>query len=101
MTDISIKLTADAQDAVKGVAKFRTEFAEMVRSIEKPIRQIDALQKTTESARAASKEFFAAKRTVDELQSKKLASLSKALILTSLERNELCQLQRAPLTAIN
>lgn len=68
MTDISIKLTADAQDAVKGVAKFRTEFAEMVRSIEKPIRQIDALQKTTESARAASKEFFAAKRTVDELK---------------------------------
>ena len=68
MTDISIKLTADAQDAVKSVAKFRTEFAEMVRSIEKPIRQIDAMQKTTESAKAASKEFFAAKRTVDELK---------------------------------
>lgn len=66
--DVELKLTADVGQATKEVAGFRREYAELVRSVEKPLRQIDALQKTQESAKAASGAYFEAKRRVDELK---------------------------------
>ncbi|WP_395505032.1 tape measure protein [Ectopseudomonas hydrolytica] len=66
--DVELKLTADVGQATKEVAGFRREYAELVRSVEKPLRQIDALQKTQESAKAASSAYFEAKRRVDELK---------------------------------
>lgn len=66
--DVELKLTADAGQATKEVAGFRREYAELVRSVEKPLRQIDALQKTQENAKAASSAYFEARRRVDELK---------------------------------
>lgn len=68
MTDIELRLSADVGQAIKGIGGFRKEYAELVKAIEKPLRQIDALQSTQESAKKASAEFFAAKRRVDELK---------------------------------
>jgi len=68
MSDVELRLTADVGQATKGVGSFRKEYAEMVKVVEKPLRQIDALQKTQESAKKASAEFFAAKRNVDQLR---------------------------------
>lgn len=66
--DVELKLTADVGQATKEVAGFRREYAELVRSVEKPLRQIDALQKTQENAKAASGAYFEARRRVDELK---------------------------------
>ncbi|MDH0120843.1 tape measure protein [Stutzerimonas stutzeri] len=68
MTDVELRLTADTDGATAGVRGFRKEYADLVKTIERPIRQIDALQRTQESAKSASAEFFAAKRRVDELK---------------------------------
>lgn len=68
MADVELRLTADTDGAEKGIAGFRKEYQELVKAIQKPLRQIDALQKTTESAKKATTEFFAAKRRVDELK---------------------------------
>ncbi|QFT23565.1 Chromosome partition protein Smc [Pseudomonas sp. THAF187a] len=68
MTDVELKLTADVGQATKEVAGFRREYAELVRSIEKPLRQIDALKETQQNAKAASSAYFEAKRRVDELK---------------------------------
>lgn len=68
MTDIELRLSADVGQATKGIGSFRKEYVELVKAIEKPLRQIDALQQTQESAKKASAEFFAAKRRVDELK---------------------------------
>ncbi|WP_275547548.1 tape measure protein [Pseudomonas sp. Marseille-Q0931] len=68
MTDVELKLTADAGQATKEVAGFRREYAELVRSIEKPLRQIDALKETQQNAKAASSAYFEARRRVDELK---------------------------------
>lgn len=68
MTDVEFKLTADVAQATKGISGFRKEFADMVKAVEKPLGQIDALQKTQESAKKASAEFFAAKRNVEQLR---------------------------------
>ncbi|WP_313105045.1 tape measure protein [Stutzerimonas nitrititolerans] len=68
MTDVELRLTADTDSATAGVRGFRKEYADLVKALEKPVRQIDALQRTQESAKGAAAEFFAAKRRVDELK---------------------------------
>lgn len=68
MSDVELRLTANTESAEKGIAGLSKEFQALVKSIQKPLGQIDALQKTTETAKKASAEFFAAKRRVDELK---------------------------------
>ncbi len=68
MAEVELKLTADMADATKGVGGFRKEYQELVKAIQKPIGQIDALQKTQETAKKAAAEFYAAKRSVDNLK---------------------------------
>lgn len=91
MTDIELRLSADVDQATKGIGGFRKEYAELVKAIEKPLRQIDALQSTQENAKAAAAEFFAAKRRVDEL---KTAIAAAGQPVKSLER-DFTQAQRA------
>ncbi|MCY1306625.1 hypothetical protein D9M70_564930 [compost metagenome] len=68
MADVELRISADAVAASKEVAGFRKEYADLVRQVEKPLRQIDAFQKTQESAKAASTAYFDAKRRVEELK---------------------------------
>lgn len=67
MSDVELKLTADVAQATKNVGGFRKEFADMVRAVQKPLGQIDVLQKTQESAKKAGAEFFAARGKVNVL----------------------------------
>ena len=68
MADVKLQLTADVDKATNGISRFRKEYTDLLKAVEKPLRQIDALKKTQESAKAASTEFFAAKKRVDELK---------------------------------
>lgn len=90
MSDVELKLTADLDAATKEVSGFRKEYVEMVRAVEKPIRQIDALQKTQLTAKKTSAEFFAARRRVDEL---KLAIQASGQPVKAFDR-ELVQAER-------
>lgn len=67
MANVELKFSTDLNAAKKEVAGFRKEYAEMVKAVEKPLRQVDALKKTQENAKAASAEFYAAKRSVEQL----------------------------------
>jgi tape measure domain-containing protein len=68
MADVELKLKADTDGATKAISGFRKEYQELVRTVEKPLRQIDALQKTQENAKASSSAYFEARRRVDELK---------------------------------
>lgn len=68
MTDVELRLTADLSSAAREVSGFRKEYAELVRAVEKPLRQIDALQQTQDDAKKAAAEFYAAKRAVEQLK---------------------------------
>lgn len=68
MADVELRISADAGDASKEISGFRKEYVELVKAVEKPLRQVDALQKTTENAKAATAAYFDAKRRVDELK---------------------------------
>lgn len=67
MTDFEVRLTADADKATKEIAGFRKEYVDMVKTVEKPLRQIDAFKETQEGAKKAAAEYFAAKRKVEQL----------------------------------
>lgn len=68
MTDVELRITADLDSAMREVAGFRKEYAAMVQAVEKPLRQMDALRSTTESAKQASTAFFAARKKVADLK---------------------------------
>lgn len=68
MSEVELRLTADTAEATSAVGGFRKEYQELVKAIQKPLRQIDALQKTAENAKVASSAYFDAKRRVDELK---------------------------------
>lgn len=68
MSEIELRLTADTTEATSAVSGFRKEYQTLVKAIQAPLRQIDALQKTTENAKAATSAYFDAKRRVDELK---------------------------------
>lgn len=68
MADVELRISADAGDASKEISGFRKEYVELVKAVEKPLRQVDALQKTTENAKAATAAYFEAKRQVSDLK---------------------------------
>lgn len=68
MAEYEIKLTADTSGATSATKEFRKEYVELVKAIERPLRQIDAFRKTQESAKAASTTYFEAKKRVDDLK---------------------------------
>ncbi|MBV2132051.1 phage tail tape measure protein [Pseudomonas sp. MAP12] len=68
MSDVELKISANLDDALKGVSGFRQEFSKMVREVEKPLRKVDTLRALQESAKKTSAEFFATKRRIDELK---------------------------------
>lgn len=67
MADVELRLTTDMAGAGRDVNSFRKQYVDMVRAVEKPLRQADALQQTQESAKQASAAYFAAKKRVAEL----------------------------------
>lgn len=68
MADVELKLTADTDGATKAIGGFRKEFQELVKSVEKPLRHIGALQQAQESAKATAASFFATRQRVASLQ---------------------------------
>ena len=67
MSDVELKLTADLDQATKEVSGFRKEYAELVRAVEKPLRQVNAFRELESSLEATSREIRAAKDRVREL----------------------------------
>lgn len=68
MTEVELRLTADTGNATKSIGAFTKEYQSLVRAVEKPLKQIDALQKAQLSAKTASSAYFEARRRVDELK---------------------------------
>lgn len=68
MEKIELVLTADASGAKTGINGLRKEYDELARTLNKPLKQIDAFRQTQESAKAASSAYFAARKRVEDLQ---------------------------------
>lgn len=68
MADVELRLSADTGAAGKEIAGFRKQYADLVKTVQAPLRQIDALRSTQDAAKKTAAEFFAAKQRVAELK---------------------------------
>lgn len=104
-TEIEFKLTADLDKALKEVSGFRKEYAELVKTIEKPLRQVNAfrnmesdlegLEKATASARVRVRdlgdELIRTENPSDKLQNSYRVAVAE---LRKLERQEAVHISR-------
>lgn len=68
MSDVELKISANLDDALKGVSGFRQAYVEMVREVERPLRKVGTLRDLQEDAKKTAAEFFATRKRIDELK---------------------------------
>ncbi|MDP3848628.1 MAG: tape measure protein [Pseudomonas sp.] len=78
MSEVELRLTANLDDATREVAGFRKEYAELVKAVEKPLRQVNAFRELESSLESTSREIRAAKDNIRGLA----AGLASAAIPT-------------------
>ncbi|MBX9754643.1 MAG: tape measure protein [Pseudomonadaceae bacterium] len=69
MSEVELRLTANLDDATREVAGFRKEYAELVKAVEKPLRQVNAFRDLEGSLESTSRELRATKDNVRGLAS--------------------------------
>ncbi|WP_268797516.1 phage tail tape measure protein [Pseudomonas huanghezhanensis] len=67
MSDIELKLTADVDQATKSVGGFRKEFADLVRVVEKPLRQINTFRELENTIEKTGRQLATARDSVRAL----------------------------------
>lgn len=98
MADVELRLTADTDGATKGVTDFRRKFEEMVRTIEKPLRQVNGLRDLEKSLEETGRKTLAARDRVRDLGNELARTVSPSRELNDTYKqavNELRRLERA------
>lgn len=108
MTDVELRLTADLDQATREVAGFRKEYQEMVRAVEKPLRQVNiardlerdldatgkAVRSTKEQLRALQAELINTDRPSERLKTQYRDMASELQRLERVEARQQTQLSR-------
>ncbi|WP_301361838.1 tape measure protein [Stutzerimonas nitrititolerans] len=98
MTDVELRLTADVDQATKSVGGFRKQYAELVKAIEKPLRQVNAFRELETSLENTEREARAARDRVRDLGNELARTATPSKVLTASYRdavNELRRLERS------
>ncbi|WP_311969348.1 phage tail tape measure protein [Pseudomonas baltica] len=93
MRDIELKLTADLDSATKNVGGFRKEYAEMVRAVEKPLRQINSFRELESTLEKTGRGITTARDAVRALGDQMAATISPTRQLQSEYRDSVNQLK--------
>ncbi|MGQ7957687.1 tape measure protein [Pseudomonas sp. SP16.1] len=68
MTDIELRLTADLDQATKEVAGFTKAYADLVKQVEKPLRQVNATRELEANLEATGAQMRTVKQRLQDLQ---------------------------------
>lgn len=68
MAEVELRVTADLDQATKEVAGFRKEYAELVKQVEKPLRQVNATRDLEASLESTGQQVRTARQRLLELQ---------------------------------
>ncbi|WP_311968918.1 phage tail tape measure protein [Pseudomonas baltica] len=93
MRDIELKLTADLDSATKNVGGFRKEYAEMVRAVEKPLRQINSFRELESTLMKTGRGITTARDAVRALGDQMAATVSPTRQLQNEYRDSVNQLK--------
>ncbi len=102
MTDVELRLTADVDQATKNVGGFRKEYADLVKTLEKPLRQVNAFRELESSLEGTQREARSARERVRDLGNEMARTANPSKELTASYRDavsELRRLERAEATA--
>lgn len=94
MTDVELRLTADLDQATKEVAGFRKEYQDMVRAVEKPLRQVNIARDLERDLEATGKAVRGAKDQLRALQSELINTDRPSERLKTQYRDMASELQR-------
>lgn len=94
MTDVELRLTADLNQATKEVAGFRKEYQDMVRAVEKPLRQVTIARDLERDLEATGKAVRGAKDQLRALQTELINTDRPSERLKTQYRDMASELQR-------
>lgn len=94
MTDVELRLTADLDQATKEVAGFRKEYQDMVRAVEKPLRQVNIARDLERDLEATGKAVRGAKDQLRALQTELINTDRPSERLKTQYRDMASELQR-------
>ncbi|WP_312299200.1 tape measure protein [Stutzerimonas nitrititolerans] len=94
MTDVELRLTADVDQATKNVGGFRKQYAELVKAIEKPLRQVNAFRELEAGLESTGREARAARERVRDLGNEMARTERPSAALTASYRDAVNQLRR-------
>lgn len=94
MTDVELRLTADLNQATKEVAGFRQEYQDMVRAVEKPLRQVNIARDLERDLEATGKAVRGAKDQLRALQTELINTDRPSERLKTQYRDMASELQR-------
>ncbi|TRO20914.1 hypothetical protein EQ828_15345 [Ectopseudomonas mendocina] len=94
MTDVELRLTADLDQATKEVAGFRKEYQDMVRAVEKPLRQVNIARDLERDLDATGKAVRSTKEQLRALQSELINTERPSERLKTQYRDMASELQR-------
>lgn len=94
MRDIELRLTADLDGATKEVAGFKKEYAEMVKVVEKPLRQVNAFRDIEASVEQTGRAMTVARERVRDLNNEIIKSEAPSRQLQESYKASVRELQR-------
>lgn len=94
MTDVELRLTADVDQATKNIGGFRKEYADLVKSLEKPLRQVNTFRELETSLEGTQREARAARERVRDLGNEMARTASPSKELTATYRDAVSELRR-------
>src|SRR5690554_3535280 len=98
MSEVELRLTANVDEATRGIGRFRKEYRELVQQVEKPLRQVNAFRDLETSLENTSRELRSARDRVRELATALASTASPSRAMQTEYRdavNELRTLERA------
>lgn len=98
MTDVELRLVADVDQATKEIGSFRKEYKDLVTTLAKPLKQINAFRELESGLEGTEREARAARERVRDLGNEmaRTAAPSKALVASYRDAvSELRRLERA------
>ncbi|MGQ7814573.1 tape measure protein [Metapseudomonas furukawaii] len=100
--DVELRLTADADGATRGIAEVRKEYAELIKSVQKPLKQVPVFRDLEVRLEETGRRARSARERVRELGDELARTDKPSKALTSTYRQavtELGRLERAEATA--
>jgi len=94
MADVELRLTADLDGAKKGIAGFRKEYVDLVKAVEKPLRQISGFRDLETELEGAGRGARTARERVRDLGNELARTATPTKQLTTSYRAAVAELRR-------